>query len=257
MPSGRVTRSEPGDARHCIGCSRRRATPGRATCRLPTRLSARGRSTSCSCRASPTSSRCACRRRRGSRSVGPGGRGSSRSPARPWPAPTTATSKRFGEPLSVMSVSPFELVEVDAGDDLDGDDRRGHPVDHETERRPPARVRDELAAVLPCVPLPALRRRGPERVEPPGSLPLVGLRVDVEAEHHPALVVLCDMAVRHPHAGVRDVEQDVHRLASADEDGVLPDKVLLRCTVSGTARGSGRRRGCGRGGASDGRSPSR
>ena len=34
-------------------------------------------------------------------------------------------------------------------------------------------------------------------------------RCDVEAEHHPALVVLGDVAVRHPAAWVGDVEQDV------------------------------------------------
>ena len=43
------------------------------------------------------------------------------------------------------------MVEVNAGDDLDGDDRRDCPIDHEAERRPPAGVGDELAAVLPEV----------------------------------------------------------------------------------------------------------
>jgi hypothetical protein len=38
------------------------------------------------------------------------------------------------------------VVEVNAGDDLDGG-----PIDHQAERRPPARIRDELPAVLPQI----------------------------------------------------------------------------------------------------------
>ena len=43
------------------------------------------------------------------------------------------------------------LVEVNAGDDLDGNDRRDRAIDHETEWWPPACVGDELSAVLPEV----------------------------------------------------------------------------------------------------------
>lgn len=43
------------------------------------------------------------------------------------------------------------LVEVDAGEDLDCDDRGREPVDYEAERRPPPGVRDELASVLPKI----------------------------------------------------------------------------------------------------------
>src|SRR5690242_14494452 len=57
--------------------------------------------------------------------------------------------------------------------------------------------------------------------------------VDVEAEHHAAFVVLGDVAVRHPQAGVRDVEQDVDGLAGTDQHGVLPDEALLGLAVSG------------------------
>jgi hypothetical protein len=42
-------------------------------------------------------------------------------------------------------------MEVNAGDDLDGDDRGGRPIDYQAEGRPPARVRDELPAVLPKI----------------------------------------------------------------------------------------------------------
>jgi hypothetical protein len=41
------------------------------------------------------------------------------------------------------------------------------------------------------------------------------------------LVVLGDVAVRHPPAGVGDVEEDVDGLASPHQHGVLPDGVLL------------------------------
>src|SRR2546425_13108196 len=43
------------------------------------------------------------------------------------------------------------VVEMNAGDDLDGDDRRDRPIDHKTERRPPACVGNKLTAVLPEV----------------------------------------------------------------------------------------------------------
>jgi hypothetical protein len=43
------------------------------------------------------------------------------------------------------------VVEVNAGDDLYSNDRRGREVDHKTERRPPARVGNELSAMLPEV----------------------------------------------------------------------------------------------------------
>jgi len=42
-------------------------------------------------------------------------------------------------------------VEVDAGGDLDDDDRGDDPVDGEAERRPPAGVGDEPGSVLPEV----------------------------------------------------------------------------------------------------------
>ena len=60
-----------------------------------------------------------------------------------------------------------------------------------------------------------------------------GFGVDVEAEHHPALVVFGDVAVRHPQAGVGDVEQDVDGLAGANEHGVLPGQVGFGDPVSG------------------------
>src|SRR6188508_1157440 len=59
------------------------------------------------------------------------------------------------------------------------------------------------------------------------------LRIDREVEHHPALVVLGDVAVRHPDAGVCDVEKDVDRLASRDEHCVFPDEVRLDDPVAG------------------------
>jgi hypothetical protein len=51
---------------------------------------------------------------------------------------------------------------------------------------------------------------------------VVVCRSDVEAEHHPALVMLGDVAVRHPEARVADVQEDVHPLPGTYEHSVLP-----------------------------------
>src|SRR5512133_4249796 len=56
--------------------------------------------------------------------------------------------------------------------------------------------------------------------------------VHVEAEHHPALVVLGDVAVRHPRSGIGDVQEDVDGLSGADEHCVLPDQIALVDAVS-------------------------
>jgi hypothetical protein len=54
-----------------------------------------------------------------------------------------------------------------------------------------------------------------------------GLGVDAEAEHHSALVVFGDVAVRHPETGVGHVEEDVDGFACAHENGVFPDEIGL------------------------------
>src|SRR5436190_21308313 len=60
----------------------------------------------------------------------------------------------------------------------------------------------------------------------------ISVRKHVEAEHHSALVVLGYVAVRHPAAGVRDLEHDVHAFAGADQHGVLPHQVVLLYAVA-------------------------
>jgi hypothetical protein len=45
-------------------------------------------------------------------------------------------------------------------------------------------------------------------------------------------VVLGDVAVRHPDAGIRHVEQDVHGLAGSKQHRVLPDEVGLGDAVA-------------------------
>ena len=57
--------------------------------------------------------------------------------------------------------------------------------------------------------------------------------VDWEGEHHSALVVFGDVAVRHPHTGIRHVEEDVDGLVRTDEDRVLPNQILLGQMISG------------------------
>ena len=58
-------------------------------------------------------------------------------------------------------------------------------------------------------------------------------RGDVEVEHHPALVVLGDVAVRHPAPRVGDVQEDIDDLAGAHQHRVAPDQVRLRLAVAG------------------------
>jgi hypothetical protein len=62
------------------------------------------------------------------------------------------------------------VVEVHAGHDLDGDDRRRHPVDDEAERRPPTRVGDELTAVLPQVLEPMAGEADDEQPRHPSAI---------------------------------------------------------------------------------------
>src|SRR4051794_8884160 len=59
-----------------------------------------------------------------------------------------------------------------------------------------------------------------------------GPRLDGEAEHHAALVVLGDVAVGHPQAGIADVEQDVDRLPGGHQHGVLPYQAWLDDSVA-------------------------
>src|SRR5215211_1473178 len=61
---------------------------------------------------------------------------------------------------------------------------------------------------------------------------LLRLRHDVEAEHHSALVVLGDVAVRHPETWVAHVQENVDSLPGADKHGVLPNEVRLDSAVS-------------------------
>src|SRR5215218_10191917 len=60
-----------------------------------------------------------------------------------------------------------------------------------------------------------------------------GSRLDGEGEVHAALVVLGDVAVRHPLARMGDLEQEVDGLAGRDQHRVLPDEVGLGHAVAG------------------------
>ena len=80
--------------------------------------------------------------------------------------------------------------------------------------------------------------------------------VNLEREHHPGLVMLGDMAVRHPCPGVH-VEQNVDSFARSYEYGVLPDEVPLLHVVSGENQEPAGAVDVKTDAASDGRSPSR
>ena len=56
----------------------------------------------------------------------------------------------------------------------------------------------------------------------------LGTLYHVEAEHHPGLVVLGDVAVCHPPSGIAGVDEDVDDFAGADQDGVLPGQIGFR-----------------------------
>ena len=64
----------------------------------------------------------------------------------------------------------------------------------------------------------------------------VSFGVDTEAEYHPALVMLGNMAMRHPETGNCDIEEDVNDLAHGHEHRILPDEVRLRNAVAGQNR---------------------
>ena len=106
---------------------------------------------------------------------------------------------------------------------------------HSTASVSHAAVRRVAAPLVRCTSVDGadrLRRRSSRGV----SVRAVIVRppsVTREAEHHAALVVLGDVAVRHPQAGVGDVEEDVDGLAGADEDGVLPHEVVVGFAVAG------------------------
>ena len=67
----------------------------------------------------------------------------------------------------------------------------------------------------------------------PGLIGPASVAGHVEAEHHAALVVFGDVAVRHPQPGVGDVQQDVDGLARAQQHGVLPHEIGFRPPVPG------------------------
>src|ERR671911_786493 len=55
---------------------------------------------------------------------------------------------------------------------------------------------------------------------------------DLEAEHHSALVMFGDVAVRHPEARVAEVEEDVHGLPGPHQHRVLPHQAGLDHSVT-------------------------
>src|SRR5262245_1685644 len=54
-----------------------------------------------------------------------------------------------------------------------------------------------------------------------------------EAEHHPTLEVLRDVAMQHPDAGIAHIDQDVDRLPRGHQHCVLPGQVVIPRSVAG------------------------
>src|SRR5437870_4132642 len=64
------------------------------------------------------------------------------------------------------------------------------------------------------------------RMAPPGST-----SIDGDRRHHAGLEMLGDVAMQHPAARVRQVEQQVHRRAGRHQHGVLPGQIIVRRAV--------------------------
>src|SRR5262245_43276764 len=132
----------------------------------------------------------------------------------------------------LCTTTPFDAFEVGEGPGSRGSPARAGWAGRFAWREPGFRRHEGTQPLLQ-----GGRERGAAYVLAPSTTVADALiaivRYHVEAEHHSALVVLGDVTVRHPSAGVRDIEQDVHRLAGADEDRVLPDEVRLHDVVAG------------------------
>ena len=107
-------------------------------------------------------------------------------------------------------------MEVNAEEDLDGDDRRGNPIDDEAERRPSTRVRDELSAMLPEVLEPMAREtsKNADLVTGRGSHNNEGsCDADLNRDHRRA-------AISHRETNVDGGDQ--HQAKRVDRRGVKP-----------------------------------
>jgi hypothetical protein len=102
-------------------------------------------------------------------------------------------------------------MEMDAGDNLDGDNRSDCPVDDEAERRPPPRVGDEMTPVLPEVLQPVASETDDE--QPWGTR---DRNRGYDDEHTDDAALHCD----YTPAPVSDREADVHRSDQHQTKGV-------------------------------------
>jgi hypothetical protein len=108
----------------------------------------------------------------------------------------------------------------------------------------PGRVSPRLRLAAACAtpttrprrPAPAIPREPSAQPRPCSRSPrchaVSGLRRDGEAEHHPALVVLGYVTVRHPETRLAHVQEDVDGLPGPDEHRVLPNQIRLDKAVS-------------------------
>src|SRR5262245_2331671 len=58
-------------------------------------------------------------------------------------------------------------------------------------------------------------------------LPVAGSRLDLEHHAHSRFDVLRDVAMQHPLARIRQLEEHVGRETGRDEDGIFPHQVLV------------------------------
>src|SRR5580704_17277797 len=61
--------------------------------------------------------------------------------------------------------------------------------------------------------------------------PLILSSLYGERSHHPRGQVLRDVTVQHPSTGIAEIQQNVHRTASRNQDGVFPHQILARDAV--------------------------
>src|SRR5665213_3935256 len=97
-----------------------------------------------------------------------------------------------------------------------------------TDTRSAAMHAHELAAVYQC--------RFDISFSAPGASDLScftrSARVDLDRGHHSRLDVLPDVAVQHPRARIRQIEEKIHGRPNRDDGGVFPDEIRIGLSIA-------------------------